>query len=720
LRSLTKPIHPLLKEASFQATDWYPLAWDKVRYMGEAVAVVVAVDRYQAEDATEHVLVEYEPLPAITSATAGLAAGSPLIHEELASNVLLHVNSGAKQDQAAFENAEVRVRGTFQHPRVTGLAIENCGVLADYRRETDELIVWSSTQVPHQLRDALSECLNHSTHKLRVIAPNVGGGFGIKMQALPEEVAIAYLARHLGRPVRWTQDRLENLQASFHARDSRVEAELVAHSDGTIIGLRAKALCDVGAYNSFPLTCALEPFTIGGALPGPYRFPYYAYEGYAVATNKCPVGAYRGVGFVLGPLVMEGLMDKLAHKLELDPAEIRQKNLARPEEFPFTSPAGPVYDSGDYTALLDLARKQANYPAWRQQQQSARAEGRLLGIGLSCFVEVTGMGRGTYRKRGMVNIPAFDSAILRVDRRGHLEAFISTPSQGQGQCTTFAQLLAQEMGLPFAAIRIHLGDTATCPYGSGTFASRSLVSGGGALLKAAGKLREKLSQLAAAHWRVDPSQVTYAGGAATFHGNSSGQRHVSPDRGLTLYELAQLAYTPFQELPPDIEPGLEVHCAYDPPSAATSAAVHLALVEVDAGTGQVTVHGYVAAEDCGRILNQKIVDGQVRGGIVQGIGTALWEEIVYDEQGQLLSGSLLDYLVPGAYESPRIQIVHIETPSPWTEGGFKGVGESGTIGAPAAITNAVLDALGVNPTHVRLPLTPERVLRLKQEARQRK
>jgi len=311
--------------------------------------------------------------------------------------------------------------------------------------------------------------------------------------------------------------------------------------------------------------------------------------------------------------------------------------------------------------------------------------------------------------RGMVNIPAFDSAILRVDRRGHLEAFISTPSQGQGQCTTFSQLLCETMGVPMEAIRIHLGDTATCPYGSGTFASRSMVSGGGALLKAAGKLREKLVHLAAAHWDVEPSQVEYADGVATLQGDSSIQR-------LTLPELARIAYTPFQELPLGIEPGLEVHYAYDPPPAASSAAAHVALVEVDAQTGEVTVLDYVVAEDCGRIVNQQIVDGQVRGGIAQGIGIALLEEIVYDEQGQLLTGSLMDYLIPGAYESPRIQIVHMETPSPWTEGGIKGVGESGTIGSPAAIANAVLDALQVSPSELRLPLTPERVLRLLQEA----
>ncbi len=708
LLSQIKPIRPLLEHADFQATDWHPLAWDKVRYVGEAVAVVVAVDRYHAEDAIEHVVVEYDPLPVVDSHTVAMVAGSPRVHETLESNILLRTRSGPEKDRAAFAQAEVHVRGTFRHPRVTGLAIENCGVVADYHPETDELTVWSSTQIPHLLRDAISESLDLSAHQIRVIAPDVGGGFGTKMQALPEELIVTYLARHLGCPVKWTQDRIENLRASFHARDNVVEAELAAQADGKIVGLRAKAICDVGAYNSFPLTAALEPFTIGSALSGPYDFRYYDYEGYAVATNKCPMGAYRGVGFVLGPMVIEGLLDKLAHELKMDPSVLRMKNLAQPTDFPFKSVAGPVYDSGDYPTLLNLALKESNYPYWRKRQAEALTEGRLLGIGLSCFVEMTGMGRGTYRKRGMVNIPAFDAATLRVDRKGQIDVFVSTPSQGQGQKTTFAQLLSEALGVSFENIRVHLGDTAITPYGSGTFASRSMVSGGGALLKAAEKMQEKLVQLAAACWHVDPTQVLYSNGMATQKGQAG--------TCLTFASLADLAYTPFQELPPNVEPGLTVHANYDPPPAVTSASVHVALVEVDIHTGEVKIKNYVVAGDCGHIVNQAIVDGQVRGGVTQGIGIALWEELLYNEQGQLLSGSLMDYLVPGAYESPQIQIVHMETLSPWSEEGIKGVGESGTIGAPAAITNAVLDALQVRPADIQLPLTPERVLELKRSS----
>jgi carbon-monoxide dehydrogenase large subunit len=708
LRSRIKPVRARLQAPAYHETDWYPLAWDKVRYVGEAVVAVVAEDRYRAEDAAGRVQVDYEPLPALTSTTQALTPDAPRVHEHLSDNVLFHTQLGSDEGKGAFENAEVRVRGTFRHPRVTGLAIENCGVLAEYRRETDELVVWSSNQVPHLLRDVLSECLGQPAHRLRVIAPDVGGAFGIKMHALPEELVVAYLARELGRPVKWTQDRLENLQASIHARDTVVEAELAACRDGTLVGIRATAICDVGAYSAFPVTCALEPYTIASTLAGPYRFTHFAYDGYAVATNKCPVGAYRGVGFVLGPLVIEGLLDQLARKLDMDPAELRAKNMAGPDEFPFQSPSGAVYDSGNYPRLLDMALNEAGYTAWRAEQETARGEGRLLGIGLACFVEPTGMGRGTYRRRGMLQMPAFDSATLRIDRKGHLEAYVSTPSQGQSQQTTFAQMLSQALGIPLETIQVYLGDTATCPYGSGTFASRSIVSGGGAILQATEKLRERLVRLAAAHWGTHPSQVWYANGTARLQ-DGSGKR-------LTWAELAEIAYSPLQDLPPDVEPGLEVHCAYDPPPAAWSAGVHLARVEIDPQTGKVAVRDYVVAEDCGCIVNQQVVDGQIRGGVAQGAGIALWEELVYDEQGQLLTGSLLDYLAPGAYELPDIRIVHLETPSPWTEGGHKGVAESGTIGAPAAIANAVLDALGASAGEVRLPLTPERVLGLREDA----
>lgn len=689
----------------YRPTDWHPLANGEVRYVGEAVVAVLADSRYRAEDGAALVEVGYESLAAVTGAEAALAADAPLVHSGLPDNVLFRVHAGAPDSDASFDDSSlVRVRGRFRHPRVTGLAIENCGVLADYRAETDELVVWSSTQIPHLLRDVLSECLDLPASNLRVVAPDVGGAFGIKMQAFPEELIAAFLARELGRPVKWTQDRMENLQASVHARDVVVDAELAAHADGTLAGMRARALCDVGAYSSFPLSCALEPHTVASALPGPYRLPFYAYEGLALATNKCPQGAYRGVGFTLGPLVTEGLMDSLAHKLDMDPVELRLKNLATPDQFPFRSASGASYDSGDYPGLLAQALERADYRAWRAEQAKARAAGRALGIGIACFVEATGMNRTVYRGRGMVHIPGFDAAILRVDIGGRIEAAVSTPSQGQTQATAFSRLLQNALGVPAETIHVSLGDTARTPYGSGTFASRSMVSGGGALLRAARKLEDKLTRLAGLHWGVDPAQLRYREGAV--------ERTDDPARRLSLRELARIAHSPVQALPADCEPGLEVRCAYDPPATAVSAAVHLALVEVDKATGRVFPRRYVVAEDCGPMVNAQAVEGQVRGGVAQGVGTALLEEIVYDGDGQLLTATLMDYLVPGSCDVPAVDMVHGETPSPFTEGGLKGVGESGVIGAPAAIAGAVLDAIDCRPEKLRLPLTPERVLRL--------
>ena len=703
LRSTIKPIRASLQNPDYRPTDWYPLAFDRVRYVGEAVVAIVAESRYLAEDAIEKVFIEYGPLPVVANPNIASRPNAPTVHDSIPDNVLLRAKVGARQQAEQFAQAPCRVTATYQHPRVTGLPLENCGVLANFQPGTGQLTVYSSNQVPHLLRDSLSSCLGHPAGKLRVIAPDVGGGFGIKMQTLPEEVVVAWLALHLNRPVKWTQDRLEHLQASIHARDIQVEATLALQEDGRIVGLRAKAICDAGAYSSYPLTCALEPFTIASALPGPYDFPYFDYETVAYTTNRCPVGAYRGVGFVLGPLVMEGLIEQAARQLGLDAAELRLKNLPPAAAFPFRSPAGPLYDSGDYPTLLATLLEKASYEQLRQRQAEAKQKGRLLGIGLACFVEVTGMGRATYRLRGMEDIPAYDAATITVDRWGEVAVAVSTPSQGQKQRTTFAQLLSQELGIPHTAVSVTLGDTATTPYGSGTFASRSLVSGGGALVVGARKLREKLIQISARHWEVDPADLRYENG---------GVETIDHSRRLSFSQLAKLAHQPYQEMPPGIEPGLFIQTSYNPPAAATSASAHLVLVEVDPGTGEVTILNYVVVEDCGRIINQSVVDGQLRGGIAQGIGIALLEEMHYDEDNQLTTGTLADYLVPGAYEVPQIEIIHLTTPSPWTEHGAKGVGESGTIGAPAAVTNAVLDALNLNPELVKLPLSSERVLAL--------
>ena len=805
--------------ALFRPTDWHPVARETVRYAGEIVAVVAAHDRYLAEDAAALVEVDYEPLPVVADARSGCSGDAPLVHDHAPDNILFRAEWSAGEDgRERFERAPIRVRFTCRHPRVSGMPMEGCGAVAAYDRATGTLEFFSSTQVPHILREGLARCLGIASSRIRVVAPDVGGGFGPKMQLLPEEVAAAALAMRLGHPVKWVQDRMEHLQTAFHARDITVEAEAGAEADGRLVGLRARALSDVGAYSSFPLGCSLDPQTAGVALPGPYRVPYYHFTGLAVATHKFPTGAYRGVGFPLGPLVTETLVSRIARAAGLDAVEVRRRNLLCPEELPCASPGGAVYDSGDYPALLEAALARAPYEGWRAAQRAARAGGssdtgvgaglgvgvgadagneservgvgelgvgadlgadlgadagngngavrrrrrRRLGVGVSFVVESTGMNRAVYRKRGMVHVPAFDAAVLRIDPGGGVEAFVSTPSQGQGHHESFRRLVGRALGVPEERVRVVLGDTAVTPYGSGTFASRSMVSGGGAVLRAAAKMRDKLRAVAAARWEVDPEQVRFVvrdgsggveraaagaprgeeGQAAPADGLPAGGADPAPassarsgDLGaaakvresdgtaaasrLGITELAQLAHSPLQPLPPQVDPGLEVHAAYDPPGVPVSCAAHVALVEVDRLTGAARVLRYVVAEDCGPIINLAAVDGQIRGAVAQGIGCALLESIDYDEGGQHRSATLADYLVPSAHDVPEIDIVHRETPSPFTESGIKGMGESGIIGAPAAVVNAVLDALGAEPAEVVLPLTPERIVALASAALER-
>ncbi|MCL0044194.1 xanthine dehydrogenase family protein molybdopterin-binding subunit [Dehalococcoidia bacterium] len=705
MRSFVNPIYPLMTPGSdyeYQPTEWYPLAWDQVRYVGEAVAAVVAVDRYQAEDGAALVDIEFEPLPEVIEATKAMDALAPLVHSDTHSNVLFHIHHEATGGKEAFEQAVTRVKCNFRHPRVAAHPVEGCGVVAKYLPVTDELEVWTSTQVPHLIRNALSRALRHPMHRLHVFTPDLGGAFGLKMQALPEEIAIAYLSRLLHRPVKWTQDRGENLRASFHARDALVEAELAAESNGTIIGMQVKVICDVGAYNVYPVTSALEPLTALSALPGPYYLPYFKYDGYAIATNKCPSGAYRGVGFTLAGMVTEGLMNKLAKELGMDPVDLRLKNFIEPSEFPFRNQAGVTYDSGDYSSLLKKAVKTAGYKVWQQDCRAMIHRASLFGIGVAFIIEPTGMGRSAYRRRGMIEMPAFDTVRLSVTPDGYVEAYTSTPSQGQSQSSTFKLLLGQAMGVSPDFVSVKLGNSSMSPYGSGTYASRSVVSGGGALLKAVQKLQEKLIGLASIYWGIDQKLVHYRDGSVV--------RDDRPMEHLSLSDLGSVAYTSTLEFPIDWHPGLEVNASYSPLLPAMSSSAHLVLVEVNAETGQVTVLRYVVAEDCGPIINTRAVEGQLIGGVVQGLGTALLEEVVYDEKGQLLTSTLMDYLAPMSVDIPDIQVVHMETPSPFTEGGYKGMGESGIIGAPAAIASAVLDAIKCNPYLVQLPFTPDRVL----------
>jgi carbon-monoxide dehydrogenase large subunit len=542
--------------------------------------------------------------------------------------------------------------------------------------------------------------------RVRVIVTDTGGGFGQKMHTMPEDVAVAAAARRLGRPVKWIESRRENLLAATHAREARVAVEAAADAAGRLLGVRASIRSDAGAYHVHPLTASLEPMGVAGILPGPYRVPAYAFDVAAVATNKPPIGAYRGVGMAMGAFAMERTLDLLASRLGLDPAEIRRRNFIGPGDYPFTSASGFVYDSGDYPRALDAALELIGYDRLARLRDAARAEGRLVGIGLGCYTEFTGIGSATYRGRGMVEIPGHEAATVALTADARVICRASFPSQGQGHATTIAQLVAEHLGVAVDSVTVLQPDTASSPAGTGTFASRGVVAQSGAVGGAAARLRDRLAALAARALEASPADIDVRGGRASVRG--------VPDRGISVAELARLAH---RDAPVGAPP-LEVTEVFDPPGPAFAGAVHAAAVEVDADTGRVSVLDYAVVEDCGPVINPTIVEGQVHGAVAQGLGEALSERLVYDADGQLLTGTLMDYALPIASAVPAPRLRHLEIPSPLIPGGFKGMGEGGTIGAPAAIANAVADAvrpLGVEITS--LPILPEQLIAPRRPAR---
>jgi carbon-monoxide dehydrogenase large subunit len=711
LRGVT-PIRAELAGGDYKAAGWPALALGKARFVGEPVAAVAAGNRYQAEDALDLVRVTWDPLPAVSDAEAGMGPDAPRIHEDLADNVVLHFHHDNGQVDRAFEEAEVRFEATFRHGRCSSSPLDGRGVLAAFDAAEEVLTVWATTQSPHLYRAGLAAALGMAESAIRVRAPLVGGGFGPKMHLYPEDVAVSVLARRLGRPVRWIEDRRENLLASAQARDHVSHVEIAALRDGTILGVKARLVCDTGAYSTYPTSAALEPVTAAGILPGPYKIRGYRYDTYAVATNKCPGGAYRGVGMAPGTFVRERLVDMLAHRLGLDPADVRRKNFVRADELPFQTASGLVIDSGDSAGAFERALGAVDYA--RLRKDGAPASGRLRGVGIGAYTEFTGMGAGTFRRRGMTQVSGHDSATVRVEPTGEVRAFVSATSQGQGHATTLAQIVADELGAPLPAVTIVQGDTERCPHGSGTFASRSIVVTGGALVLAARKVREKVTRIAAHMLEAAPDDLTLEGGQLAVKG--------MPTRRVTLAEVARLAYHPASgTLPEGTDPALEATQFYDPPPATFSNGTHVAVVDVDVETGQVKLVRYVVVEDCGTMVNPMIVEGQAHGAVAQGIGNALFEDFVYDRDGQPLTTSFMDYLLPAAAELPAMEIVHVETPPRVSVSGFKGMAEGGTIGATAAVANAVGDALAPLGIEVReLPISPDRIHRLIQAAATRR
>jgi len=673
-----------------------PLARDKVRYVGEPLVAVVAASRYAAEDVARAVAIDYEPLTTVPDAETALTAGAAILHEHLPDNLAADFTVSVGDPETVFRTAEVVTRGRYYVHRYTGMPLETRGVAAAHDPGNGNLTVWSSTQWPHTVRGVLADLLGVPGHRLRVVAPDVGGGFGVKQEIYPEEVMLALLAVRLGVPVKWVETRHEHLLATAHAREQWHDVELAARRDGTILALRADLLADLGAYTrSLGVLC---PSITAASLPGPYRIRHYRCRVRAALTCKGPAGAYRGAGQPEAVFAIERAVDDLARTLGVDPADIRRRNFIGRDEFPWdvgtaSAQVPLIYDSGDYQAGLEAALKLAGYDERRREQAAERATsgGRLLGIGMAAYVLLTGLG-------------PYESALLRMDPAGKALLVTGASPHGQGSATTLAQIVADELGLRPADVTVQHGDTTLIPFGVGTYASRNAVTAGNAALGAARAVMIKARRLAAHVLEAAEADLEVVDGAVRVVG--------APDRRLTLGQLAA-ACTPDSSLPDGVEAGLEATHHFLAPRATFASGVHVAVVSVERETGRLEILDYVIASDAGRLLNPLIVEGQIHGGAAQGVGGALHEALVYDEQGQPLTQSLLDYAMPTAVQTPLPRIVNLETPSPLNPLGVKGIGETAALAPPAALVAAVEDALSPFGARItRTPLRPEDLLRL--------
>ena len=678
------------------------MARDRVRHVGEIVAMVIAASRALAEDAAELVEVDYAPLPAVVDMLAGAEPGAPLIHSQWGDNVALRFKTGFGDAAAALASADVRVRERFYVQRYVGMPMETRGVVAQWDARDGSLTTWNGTQVVHFVQQGLVAALGLPAHKVRVVAPDVGGGFGTKATGYPEDLLIPAAAIVCRRPVKWTEDRREHMMAAAHARHQVHDIEIAARRDGTMMAVRDRIWVDLGAYNSWGIVL---PYNTVAHLLGPHRVPALEVECRAVVTNKTPNAPYRGAGRPETVYAMDRIVDCLARELRMDPAELRRKNylsaadLPYELDIPYRDGNQLVYDSGDFRANLDAALDAIGYDRLRAEQTVARSErGIYRGIGISGYVEGTAIG-------------PYEGATVRIDASGHAVVATGACSQGQGHETSFAQVAADALGIPLDWVTVVGGDTAAIPFGIGTFASRSAVNAGSSILVAAGKVREKLAAAAAALLEAAPSDIEIEDGQAFVRG--------APASSVTLERVVRSALPTFARAGA-VTADFEATVYHHQPTVTYTSAVHIAHVEVDAETGAVRLLRYVVAHDCGRLINPMIVEGQIHGGVAQGIGGGLLEEMVYDEQGQLLTGTFMDYLVPTAMELPPIETVHLEYPSPRNPLGIKGIGEGGAISPPAALANAVEDALapfGVRVT--RAPLGPDTVRSLIVAARER-
>jgi carbon-monoxide dehydrogenase large subunit len=676
--------------AEMRAVEQPVLARDKVCYVGQPVAAVAATDRYRARDAAALIEVDYEPLPAVLDPLAALQDQVGPIHEEIGTHVGLRVVHVGGDLEAAFAAADRVVAQRYHVQRLAPVPLEPRGVAAEYRPQDDFLTVWNATQAPHRVRRYLAQSLRRSESRVRVIAADVGGGFGEKGCMFPEDLLIPYLAVLLRRPVKWVAERHENM-LTFHGRGHTVDVEAAVKGDGTVLGLRVRIVADLGAY--FLLSTPAVPFLASHRIAGPYRIPAMRVEVLGVLTNKAPTGAYRGAGGPEAAFCMERTIDLIARDLRLDPAEVRRRNFIPPEAFPYTTPTGVTYDSGQYARGLERALELADYAAWRRLAGQRRSQEPLIGVGLATVVKASG-AYGDYRT---------DSAQVSIAPTGRITAYTGVSPHGQGSATAFAQLVADELGVSPAEVEVHHSDTALFPSGGGTGASRGLAVGGSALYTVLQQARQRLARIAAHLLQCPAEELIFTEGRIC--------RRQAPHQSVSLAEVAAAAYDAAR-LPPGLEAGLEFRGSFTLPDNPYAFGAHVAVVEVDRHTGAVRILKYVAVHDCGRIINPKLVEGQMYGGTAQGIGQALSEAMIYTADGQPLTGSLLDYAVPKADDIPELLLDTMETPSPTNPLGVKGIGELPTVAAPAAIANAIMDALAdVGVRHIDTPLTPEKIWR---------
>jgi aerobic carbon-monoxide dehydrogenase large subunit len=696
----------LIPDSDLKVPEYRAIAVDKVRFVGDPVAVVVAEDRYQAEDAAGAVSVEYEPLPAVVKQEDAIKDGAPQLYDDVPNNLAFRWKLSGGDFASAQESADIRISQRFINQRLIPNAIETRGVLADYNPGSESLEVWVTSQNPHIHRLLISAVTGIPEMNIRVDSTDVGGAFGSKIPLYSGELIACAISKRLGRPVKWMESRRENYVTTAHGRDHVDYVDLAATSDGKVLGIRVEAFANHGAYLSTAAP-GVPTWLFGTMLSGPYKIPNIDCTVNGVLTNTTTTDAYRGAGRPEATYVVERMMDLLAAETGLDPVEVRRRNFIQPDEFPYTVATTLQYDSGNYDGALDEALRRVGYDEFRRRQEELRSQGRYLGIGFSTYVEVCGLAPSAAAGAMGFQGGLWENATVRVHPSGKATVFTGASPHGQGEETTFAQLVSHETGIPFDDIEVVHSDTDRIAFGWGTYGSRSTAVGGAALVYASRNVIEKATRFAAHMLEVSADDIDFNDGVFSVKG--------SPERSKTIQDVALAAHLAW-DLPEGEKPGLEESYFFDPTNFTFPFGTHVCVVEVDAETGKVDVENYVAIDDLGNVINPMIVDGQVRGGIVQGLAQALYEYAVYDDGGQLLTGSMMDYCVPKAHQVPNMDVGRTVTPTDVNPMGLKGAGETGTIASTPAVVNAIIDALSpFGIKHVDMPLTPQRVWEAIQE-----